>query len=136
MKKVIISGLVAGIVMLVVSIAALYFTIMLFPNLALEYYNPAFRMNDESSSILYYIHPFLLGLALAWFWERFKGVLTGSFTMRGIEFGIIYSLIATLPAMLLIYSAMNVTFDLVLTWFLYGFIQSIIAGLVCEKLNP
>lgn len=135
MKKVFISGIVAGIVLLVLSFAALYLTILFFPGLALEYYDPAFRMNDNLSA-LYYIHPFLLGLALAWFWERFKGVLTGGFTMRGIEFGIIYSLIATLPVMWLIYSAMNVTLDLVLTWFIYGLVQSIIAGLICEKMNP
>lgn len=135
MKKVFISGIVAGVVLLAISFAALYFTILFFPGLALEYYDPAFRMNDDLS-ILYYIHPFLLGVALAWFWERFKGVLTGGFTMRGIEFGIIYSLVATLPIMWLIYSAMNVSMELVVTWFLYGLVQSIIAGLVCEKLNP
>lgn len=135
MKKILVSGFIAGLVLLAVSFAALYLTIFLFPNMALEYYNPAFRMNDNSS-MLYYLHPFVLGFALAWFWERFKGVLTGGFTMRGIEFGLIYTLVATLPVMWLIYSAMNVTVDMVLTWFVYGLIQSIIAGLVCEKLNP
>lgn len=135
MKKILISGLVAGIVLLVFSIAALYMTILLFPSLALEYYDPAFQSGD-SRSILYYIHPFVLGFALAWFWERFKGMLKGGFTMRGIEFGIIYTLVATLPAMWIIFSAMNVTLTLVLTWFIYGLIQSIIAGLICEKINP
>lgn len=135
MKKVLISGLVAGIALLLFSIAALYLTILLFPNLALEYYDPAFQSGEERS-LLYYLHPFVLGFALAWFWERFKGVLTGGFTMRGIEFGIIYSLVATLPAMWIIFSAMSVTLTLVVTWFIYGLIQSIIAGLICEKINP
>lgn len=135
MKKILISGLVAGIVLLIFSVAALYLTILLFPAMALQYYNPAFQ-SGNSRDILYYIHPFVLSLMLAWFWERFKGVLTGGFTMRGIEFGLIYSLVATLPAMWIIFSAMSVTFAMVLMWFVYGLLQSIIAGLICEKINP
>ncbi|MBP9883112.1 MAG: hypothetical protein KBF32_06905 [Chitinophagales bacterium] len=135
MKKILISGFVSAITLLILSILALYLTILLFPSIALEYYDPAFQSNSERD-FLYYIHPVILGFALAWFWERFKGVLKGGFTMRGIEFGIIYSLVATLPSMWIIFSAMNVSLTIVFTWFLYGFVQALVAGLICEKMNP
>lgn len=135
MKKILLSGLVSSIALIVLSIAALYLTIILFPSIALEYYDPAFQSSSDRD-ILYYIHPVILGFGLAWFWERFKGVLTGGFTMRGIEFGIIYSLIATLPSMWIIFSAMNVSLIIVITWFVYGFVQALVAGLICEKMNP
>ena len=135
MKKIIIAGLAAGVILLVLSILGLYATIWLFPGLASQYFDPAF--NTESSRVLlYYAHPFVISMALSWFWARFKGVLTGSFISRGIEFGFIYTLIATLPMMWLIYSAMNVSFAMVGTWLILALIQGTIAGLVFEKMNP
>lgn len=134
-KKIILSGVVAGIVLLILSIVCLYGTIWLFPGLASQYYDPAFDA-QSSRYMIYYAHPFVIGMALSWFWNRFKGALTGSFLMRGIEFGLVYALIAIFPVMWLIYSAISVSLPMVATWFLFGLLQGVIAGLVFEKLNP
>ena len=135
MKKIINAGLVAGVILLILSVSGLYATIWFFPKLAGQYFNPAFN-SGEGRIMLYYIHPFVISLALSWFWARFKGVLTGSFLNRGIEFGLIYTLVATIPAMLLIYSAMSVSLAIVTTWFLLALVQGIVAGFVFEKMNP
>ncbi len=135
MKKVIIAGLVAGALLLLLSVLGLYATIWFFPGLAMQYFDPAFN-TDAGRIMLYYVHPFVISLALSWFWSRFKGMLTGSFITRGIEFGLIYTLIATLPVMLLIYSAMSVSFAIVATWFVFALVQGTIAGFVFEKVNP
>ena len=135
MRKIFISGSITGVILVIFSFVALYATILLLPNVALEYYDSAFRSNG-AGTILYYFHPFILALALAWFWDRFKGVFKGNFMMRGIEFGMVYLVVATLPAMWMIYSAMSVTIIVVLTWLAYGFIQAVIAGLIFERLNP
>ncbi len=135
MKKVIFPGLVAGVVLLILSILGLYLNMWIFPDLAMQYFQPAF--NEQSSRImLYFIHPFIIAMALSWFWSKIKGILKGSFLTRGIEFGIIYALIATFPAMWLVFSSITVSLQMVFTWFVLGFIQAIIAGLVCEKMNP
>jgi hypothetical protein len=135
MKKVIFPGLVAGVVLLILSILGLYLNIWIFPDLAMQYFQPAF--NEQSSRImLYFIHPFIIAMALSWFWSKIKGILKGSFLTRGIEFGIIYALVATFPAMWLVFSSITVSLQMVFTWFVLGFIQAIIAGLVCEKMNP
>lgn len=134
MKKVIFPGLVAGVVLLILSILGLYLNMWIFPDLAMQYFQPAF--NEQSSRImLYFIHPFIIAMALSWFWSKIKGILKGSFLTRGIEFGIIYALIATFPAMWLVFSSITVSLQMVFTWFVLGFIQAIIAGLVCEKMN-
>jgi len=135
MKKIAVSGLVAGVILLIFSILGLYITIWFFPGIAMEYFSPAFD-TQQDRIMIYYIHPFLISLALSWFWARFKGVLTGSFLTRGIEFGLIYVLIATFPMMWLIYSAMDVSLAMVATWFVLALIQGVIAGLVFEKMNP
>ncbi len=135
MKKIISSGLAAGIVLLILSIIGLYTTILFFPKLSEQYFNPAF---DKRSSkyMIYYMHPFIISMALSWFWQRFKGVLTGSFITRGIEFGFIYAIVAIFPMMWMIYAAMNVSLEMVTTWLILGLMQGLIAGLIFEKMNP
>jgi len=135
MKKIITSGLTAGVVLLILSILGLYATIWFFPTLAAQYYDPAFD-NQSGRYMLYFTHPFVIGLALAWFWDRFKTVLRGSNFTRGIEFGLIYATIAILPGMWLIYSALSVSLAMVGTWLVFGVLQGVIAGLVFEILNP
>jgi len=135
LKKIILSGLVAGIALLILSVLGLYMTIWFFPDLAIQYFDPTF--NSQSDRVmLFYFHPFVISMALSWFWSRFKGILTGSFISRGIEFGIIYVLVAAFPMMWLIYSAINVSLGMVATWLLLALGQGIVTGLVFEKMNP
>jgi hypothetical protein len=135
MKKIITSGLVAGVVLLILSILGLYATIWFFPNLAAQYYDPAFE-SQSGRYMIYYAHPFVIALALAWFWDRFKTVLRGSRLTRGFEFGLIYALVAIFPVMWLTYSALSVSLAMVGTWLVFGLLQGVVAGLVFEKLNP
>lgn len=135
MKKIITSGLLAGVVLLILSVLGLYATIWLFPTVAAQYYDPAFD-NQSGRYMIYYAHPFVIGLALAWFWDRFKGALKGSFLTKGIEFGLIYTLVAIFPAMWLTYSALSVSLVMVATWLAFGLLQGLIAGLVFERTNP
>ena len=135
MKKIITSGLIAGIVLLILSVLALYATIWFFPNLAAQYYDPAFD-NQSGRYMIYYAHPFVIALALAWFWDRFKITLKGSFVTKGIEFGLIYALVAILPVMWLTYSALSVSIEMDAAWLVFGLLQGVVAGLVFEKTNP
>ncbi|MEO5643125.1 MAG: hypothetical protein ABIQ40_12420 [Bacteroidia bacterium] len=135
MKKIIVSGLVAGVVLLLLSVTGLFCTMRFFPQLANEYFDPAFD-SQSGKFMIYLIHPFIISMALAWFWQRFKGTLTGSYLKRGIEFGLIYAVVATFPMMWMIYSAINVSLEMVATWMVFGICQGIVAGLVFEKMNP
>ena len=135
MKKLILSWLIASMVILLLSVSGLYLTIWLFPGLAAQYFDPAFD-TQSSRIMLYFIHPFVVSLALAWFWTRCKSILRGSFLTRGIEFGLIYTLVAIFPVMWLIYSAIHVSLPMVATWFLSGLLQGVVCGLLFEKINP
>jgi hypothetical protein len=135
MKKIIIPGIVAGFALLILSVAGLYATVWIFPGIAAQYFDPAFDM-QSSRVMIYYLHPFIIAMALSFFWARFKAVLTGSFITRGIEFGLIYALVAVFPMMWLIYGAMSVSIEMLATWFILAVLQGLIAGLIYEKLNP
>ncbi len=135
MKKIILSGIVSGFILLLLTFIGLYCTMWFFPRLANQYFSSVF--DDQSTRYpLYYIHPFVMSFALAWFWQRFKGALRGSNLGRGIEFGLIYAVVAILPMMWLIYSAMSVSLEMVATWLVLGITEGIVAGLIFEKMNP
>lgn len=121
--------------MLVFSYAALYLIVSFFPALAEEYYNPVFDMG-ENKSVLYFLHPFIFSFALAWFWRRFKSLFHGPFWVRGVEMGLVYTVIAVLPSMWITFSALAISLPIVLTWLLYGLFQGVVAGIIYAKISP
>lgn len=135
MKKVLFSGLIAGVILFIISYGGLFLAIRFFPGLFLDYNNPLFN-SDGSRDILFYLHAFIISMALSWFWERFKALFNGSFILRGFEFGVVYAIVALLPVMWITFSAMDITISMVASWFLYGFIQAVVAGVVLARINP
>ena len=135
MKKVLITGLIAGCILFVISYGSLFLGVRFFPAFFVEINNPLFNSNGNRD-VLFYLHAFIISFALSWFWERFKSMFKGSMMMRGVEFGIVYSIIALLPVMWISFSSLDITIIMVASWFLYGLAQAIIAGLVFAKVNP
>jgi len=135
MKKILISGLIAGCILFVLSYGGLFLAIRFFPALFTEYNNPLFN-SDGSRDALFYLHAFVFSFALSWFWDRFKGLFKGPFILRGLEFGLVYSVVALLPVMWISFSALDVTIIMVLSWFAYGIMQATIAGIIFAKVNP
>jgi hypothetical protein len=135
MKKFILKSLLAGVILLALNFIGLYLTIFFFPFIAEQYFSPTFDMSGYKG-ILFLFHPFVLSFALAWFWNRFKGQLSGSFWIKGIELGLIYGVVAVLPSMWMILSAFDVTTTIVLSWFIHGIIQGTVVGIIYAKIAP
>jgi len=135
MKKIIFTGLLAGVVLSILSYGSLYFGIKFFPRFFVDYNNPLFDSHGDRD-ILFYTHAFVISFALSWFWDRFKRLFHGSILWRGLEFGFVYAMVSLLPVMWITFSAMDVTAFMVMSWFLYGFAQSVIAGILFAKFNP
>ena len=135
MKKTLYSGLIAGIVLFVLSYGGLYLAVQFIPELFIEYNHPLFN-SDGSRDSLFYLHAFIISFALAWFWERFKGLFEGPFLVRGLEFGFVYAIVSLLPVMWITFSALDITVLMVLSWFVYGFMQALVAGILFARLNP
>lgn len=135
MKNVLIAWLIASIVMLLLGLGMLYAGVYLFPQLGDEYFSPVFREAGETDWT-FFAHPFILGIALKWFWERYKNIFKGGVVLRAVEVALVYGIVALLPVLWLTFSAIDVSFKMTLTWFIYGIVQSFAAGLVFAKLNP
>jgi hypothetical protein len=135
MKKILKSGLIAGIILFIVSYGGLFLTINFAPQLFVAYNNPLFN-SSGTRDLLFYMHAFIISFALSWFWEMFKRLFHGHFLIRGLEFGSVYAVVALLPVMWITFSSLDITIIMVASWFLYGLFQAIVAGIIFAKINP
>lgn len=135
MKKVLIAGFTAGLVLLALSLGLTYLSIYVLPKITEEYFSPVFR---QSGSIdwMYFTHPFIVSFALKWFWERYKDVFKGSAVLKAFEVALVYGIVAMVPLLWLTFSAIDVSLPIVLTWLVYGILQAFVAGIIFAKLNP
>lgn len=137
MKKILLSGLVAGIVLSILSYGGLFIAVnsKLLNSFFTEYLSNVF-ISDGSRDFFFYSHSLLISFALAWFWERTKSIFKGPIILRGLEFGFMYSLAGLLPIMWMTYSQIDVSESMVLSWLGFGFFQSSMAGIIFAKMNP
>lgn len=136
MKKAISAVLVSGVILLLVGFALLYAMVAIFPQQAQEYFSPVFRWSNAGTDWMFYAHPFVLSIALKWFWERYKEILPGGKFMKALELAFVYGIVAMLPVLWLTFSAIDISALMVLSWLGYGILQAFVAGLVFATLNP
>ena len=132
-----ISGLVAGIVLSFLSYGGLFLAVSIkfFNPFFVEYLSSVF-VSDRSRDFLFYTHALVISFALSWFWERSKSVFHGHSVIRGLEFGVVYTLAGLLPILWMTYSQIDVSITMVLSWLGFGFFQSSMAGIIFAKMNP
>lgn len=137
MKKFIGPGLIAGVAMLVTGMAVSRFMAFFFPSINVEFVNPAmYRPWNDPLMSLYFLYPFVLGLTLAWVWDKTKDLFKGKDALwRGKRFGLAYWVAAGIPGMLITYSSFQVSFTMILSWSLSGLFQAIVAGWIFAKMN-
>jgi hypothetical protein len=128
-RQIFSNTLLAGLAIFIMSYGGLYIGLHLFPNFFIDYINPVFN-SDGSRDQYFYLHPFVLALSLAVFWNRFRKMFGGNRFKIGLEFGIVYSFVALVPLLWITYSAMDIDFSMVATWLIYGLFQATIAGVV------
>jgi hypothetical protein len=130
MKKDYSTVLIAGLAVLAFSVSMLYAAVFIIPGMLEEYYNEVFRASSWKTDWLFYAHPFVLTVALKWFWDRNRDLFKGSAVVQALGLGTTYALVALVPVMILTFSAIQISLLMVITWILYGFAQATVAGLV------
>lgn len=135
MKRTILSGLTAGIILLILSITTIYVLLWQFPDMAMEYFGPAF-ISQSQRNIFYFIHPFVIAACLLWLWIRLGHLFKGSAFVKSLKFGAVYMVFATFPYMLLIYSAMDVPLLIILSWLVFGFLEATVAATIFNIIPP
>jgi hypothetical protein len=136
-KKMIASGFVAGLALSLLSYGGLFVAVQI-PFLApffVEYLSSVF-ISDQSRDVFFYSHAMLISFALSFFWEKFKSSFSGSMLLRGVEFGIVYTITGLFPILWLTYSQIEVSATMVLSWLIFGLFQASAAGIIFAKMNP
>lgn len=135
MKKVVIPGLAAGAGMFLTSMVMGILLGQVFPNTLKEYNNFfIFRSWKDPLMQLFYVHPFVVGLILAWIWEKVKKLVKGKGLTKGINFGLTYFLIVV-PGMLMSYSTFKISLLMVATWTISVLAQALVSGVILAKTN-
>lgn len=136
MKKIVWTGLVAGIAMIVGNMIVNPIFNMLFPFLPDAYMdNPVFRPWEDPIMMLFFLYPIVLGLALAWVWDKTKQLFSGSDCRKGMHFGLIFFFVSGLPAFLINYSSFNFPFIMILSWTVMSLVNGFVAGAVLARIN-
>src|SRR3989338_1314481 len=137
MKKIIVHGIVAGIVMLIAGMVIGFVFNLIFPAIKMEYANAnLFRAWSEPLMSLYFLYPFLLGIALSWVWNKTKSLFTNPVVWkRGKHFGLAYWLFTTIPAMVITYSSFRLSLGMIFVWLVSGLVQTVLGGIILAKLN-
>ncbi len=136
MKKIIIPGIVTGFGILVTSLLWSTVTGALFPSLGEEYQSGLFRPWTDPLMSLFFIHPFLVGIVLAYAWDMVKRHFEGGTDLsRAFRFGWWYFVIATIPGMVISYSSFKMSFLMLMTWTVSGLIEAVVAGYILGKLR-
>lgn len=137
MKRIFIPGVLTAIPILMISIGSGYLLGLFFPSIAQQYNNTQlYRPWSEPAMWIIFLYPFVLGIALAWIWNKTKTLLKGSNSSRVIRFTYAYWIVVVVPTMIMIYSCMPVSFPIILSWTISGFVYGLIAGYIFVKLNP
>ncbi len=127
LSRMLTSGCIAGAAIFLCSYLALMIGIKFFPWFFVDYFNPVFLSGGERD-FLFYMHPLVLGMALSVFWQKFRHIFSGHFLLVGLAFGFIYALIALVPILWITFSAIDVSFSMVISWLVYGFFQASVGG--------
>lgn len=136
MKKIILPGLIAGVIILAVGMIINQLFSFIFPSLMAEYASGGlFRAWTEPLMSLYFVYPFFLGIVLSLVWDKTKNLIKEKTVWRkGFVFGMVYWLVA-IPGMIITYSSFKISLLMVVTWTIGILAQAIGAGVVLGKLN-
>jgi membrane protease YdiL (CAAX protease family) len=134
-KKIILSGLLIGLINFIASMAVSKIFGVIFPSIAVEYQNTnLFRPWSDPLMLLFFVYPFLMGIIFAWFWNKTKNIF-GENMKGGINFGITYWIIATIPGMFITYSSMPYSLLMIISWLAGGLVSALLAGIILVKLS-
>jgi hypothetical protein len=135
MKKVIIPGLIAGVLMLGVSLLLSLIISAIFPDSMAEYSNAEiFRQWDDPLMYYFLLHPFVMGIILSFIWLKVRGLIDGEGLKKGLVYGFYVWLLFGIPGMLMTISSFQVSAFLVGTWTVSLLAQDLVAGVAINRM--
>jgi hypothetical protein len=125
-SRVLIDGLLAGVVMFTVGALFYWLVPVLAPAIDALYKMPPFRRLPGWPFYYFIAHPFWFGFAFAWLLTLLEPRTRTA--VAGARFGAVLFLVGALPVYLLTYASIAMPWPVIPCWLLQGFSQYVLAG--------
>ena len=132
-KTIVVSGIVAGIVILVLSMIISTATQALFNYNVLTL--AGMRSVNDPVSMLFFLYPFVVGLAVAILYDFTKKSFTGTTLRKGIVLGLLGWIVYGIPSAFIVFSSMNYPTGFTVNSVIGSLVYMLGAGITITKLS-
>ncbi len=130
-KKVLKAGILAGIVITIVSFLSQYIVNLVWPYDVLSL--GGMRAATDPIMLLFFAHPGVLALAMAYVFEKTKGSFKGDHKTAGKKFGLLMWIVVSIPSAFLVYTSMNYPIGFTVNSVIGSFFYMIAAGITIAR---
>jgi hypothetical protein len=132
-KTIVISGLVAGIVVLALSMIISTVTQALFGYNVLAL--AGMRSVNDPVSFLFFLFPFVVGVAMAILYDFTKKSFTGTATRKGVVLGLLGWIVYGVPSAFIVFSSMNYPLGFTVNSVIGSLVYMLGAGITITQLS-
>jgi hypothetical protein len=132
-KTIVVSGIAAGIVVLVLSMAVSTATQALFDYNVMTLVG--MRSVNDPISMLFFLHPFVVGLAMAILYDFTKKSFTGTAIRKGIVLGLLGWVVYGIPSAFIVFSSMDYPIGFTVNSVIGSLVYMLGAGITITKLS-
>ena len=132
-KTIVVSGIVAGIVILALSMVVSTATQALFDYNVMTLVG--MRSVNDPVSLLFFLHPFVVALALAILYDFTKKSFTGTPMRKGTMLGLLGWIVYGIPSAFIVFSSMDYPIGFTINSVIGSLIYMLGAGITITKLS-
>ena len=132
-RTIVVSGIVAGIVVLVLSMIISTATQALFNYNVLSL--AGMRSVNDPVSLLFFLYPFVVALAMAILYDFTKKSFTGTAMRKGIVLGLLGWIVYGIPSTFIVFSSMDYPIGFTINSVIGSLIYMLGAGITITKLS-
>jgi len=132
-KTIVVSGIVAGIVVLVLSMIISTATQALFNYNVMTL--AGMRSVNDPVSLLFFLYPFVVALAMAILYDFTKKSFTGTAMRKGIVLGLLGWIVYGIPSAFIVFSSMDYPIGFTINSVIGSLVYMLGAGITITKLS-
>ena len=130
-KKIVIGGLASGLAIFLVSWIVNFVVVAALPYDVLSL--GGMRAAQDPIMLLWFLHPWVIGFAMAIAFAKFKDSFKVTGWCRGKSFGLFVWLLTGLPSAFIVYTSMNYPIGFTVNSLLGSLLYMVAAGITLEK---
>ena len=132
-KKIVVSGIAAGVAILVISMVVSYAFQAIFSYDVLKL--SGMRAVNDPIMVLFFLFPFVLAFAMAIVYSHVERSLKGNYIEKGKTFSLLMWLAYSVPSAFIVFSSMDYPIGFTVSSLVGGIIYMLAGGIIIAKLQ-